>query len=200
MIYAQIGNHARMPALPMLVGAHCPTCRGPVHPKCGQIKAWHWAHVSNVDCDEWAEPDTAWHRGWQSHVPSSHQEVVIGRHRADIMTAAGIIVELQHSSISPAEISERERFYGPRMIWLFDATDAYADERLTLRQKPDTDDIYTFRWRQPRKSIGFCRRTVWLDLGGSLVLKVGRIYMRTPCGGWGRLYDASEFVAALELP
>jgi hypothetical protein len=198
VIYAQINGSARMPALPMLSGARCPTCQGAVHPKCGQIKAWHWAHTSNVDCDEWAEPDSAWHQGWQSQVTDDHREVVIGRHRADIVTPAGIVVELQHSSISPAEIAERERFYGHRMVWLFDTQNAHEAQRLTLRKKQGTENIYTFRWRQPRKSIGFCRRTVWLDLDGTYLLKLGRIYTRTPCGGWGRLFRADDFIAALE--
>jgi hypothetical protein len=40
--------------------------------------------------------------------------------RADIVTASGVVVELQHSPISAETIAEREAFYG-RMVWVFDA-------------------------------------------------------------------------------
>jgi hypothetical protein len=46
----------------------------------------------------------------------------MGPHRADVVTASGGVVELQHSPISPEVIAEREAFYGERMAWIFDAT------------------------------------------------------------------------------
>jgi hypothetical protein len=67
---------------------------------------------------------TEWHLGWQLAVPPERREVVMGRHRADIVTASGGVVEVQHSSISPDAIEEREAFYGERMAWIFDATRA----------------------------------------------------------------------------
>ena len=45
-------------------------------------------------------------------------------HRADIVTASGGVVEIQHSPISVDVITEREEFYGERMAWIFDATQA----------------------------------------------------------------------------
>jgi hypothetical protein len=44
-------------------------------------------------------------------------EVPLGEHRADIVGSDGIVIELQNSAISSAEIIERERFYG-KMVWL----------------------------------------------------------------------------------
>lgn len=185
-----------MPAFRGLPEATCPICGRVVQAKCGSIKAWHWAHVSTVDCDDWAEPDSSWHQGWQSKVDASRREVVIGCHRADVVTAQGLILELQHSSISPEEIAVREAFYGREMVWLFDAREAYAQDRLLIRKKSGTS-IHTFRWKQPRRSIAACRRTVWLDLDGQKVLRLGRIYPNTPCGGWGTLFGADQFAAYL---
>ncbi|PZO47927.1 MAG: hypothetical protein DCF15_18445, partial [Phormidesmis priestleyi] len=41
-------------------------------------------------------------------------------HRADVRLDSGLVLELQHSSISAETIAEREQFYG-FMVWLFDA-------------------------------------------------------------------------------
>ena len=65
---------------------------------------------------------------WKRLVPKHCCEVICQKdgekHRADILTESGVVVELQHSAISVDEIQERERFYGEKMIWLFDATNS----------------------------------------------------------------------------
>lgn len=179
MIYAATATGERVPARPGIAGT-CPACGAACIPKCGEITAWHWAHVACDDCDPWGEPETCWHALWQESVPRERQEVVIGNHRADVVTADGWVVELQHSYLSPAEIREREDFYGQRMVWLFDATQA----GISIRQR---DRHVTFRWRHPRKTITACRRPLWLDLGGNRILGVRKIYPVAPCGGWGHI-------------
>lgn len=183
----------RVPAEPGASGT-CPACMAALMPKCGQIVAWHWAHHGTPDCDPWAEPDSEWHLGWQQRVPRERREVVRGPHRADIVTPGGTVVELQHSAISPAEIEERERFYG-RMVWLFDAAEPYDDDRLIIRGQIG-QPYDTFRWKHPRKTVAHCRKPVYLDLGG-LVLHVCRIYPAAPCGGWGRTATGERFAAWL---
>jgi hypothetical protein len=181
MWYARIGDDDRVEATPR-ARAHCAACGGEVAAKCGAIVTPHWAHVAREDCDDWSEVGTAWHRGWQECVEPSQREVVMGWHRADLVTPLGYVIELQHSSISPDQIAAREAFYGPRMIWVFDATDAFADDRLNLRQR---DGYVSFRWKHPRKTIGACVRRVYLDLGDGSVLRVRRVHTQAPCGGWG---------------
>ncbi|MBS1728868.1 MAG: hypothetical protein JST51_19280 [Armatimonadetes bacterium] len=44
------------------VEAFCPICLEPVLARCGRIKIHHWAHVADLDCDSWTEPETEWHR------------------------------------------------------------------------------------------------------------------------------------------
>lgn len=187
-------NGARIPATPG-ASATCPTCQEPVRPKCGQVVTWHWAHVGRADCDDWAERDTAWHRAWQELVPEAQREFVVANHRADIVASDGTFVELQHSSISADDIRERERFYG-RMVWIFDAVDAYAEDRLNIRKRPGKPYV-TFRWKHPRKTLGACRRPVLLDLGNGWLLNLGRIYLAAPCGGWGRLTRRADVHAWL---
>lgn len=115
-VLAQKGQHAI-----------CPECGTEVRAKCGDINIWHWAHVSLVDCDLWGEPESAWHLNWKSGLPLDWVEVPMAqdgeKHRADIRLPNGRVVELQHSSISVAEIFKREQFYR-KMVWIFDVQDA----------------------------------------------------------------------------
>lgn len=195
-----LGDGKRILATPG-ARAVCPACDSKVQSKCGDIITWHWAHVADADCDPWAEPDSEWHRGWQSKWPESMREIVIGNHRADIRSDSGLVIELQHSPISPAEIAEREHHYG-RMVWVFDATDAFDEDRLDIRRakdKPVNDTYRTFRWKHPRKSVTACDRPVLLDMGYGSLLHIGRMYaeLGKPCGGWGYLVDVQEFIGRL---
>jgi competence protein CoiA len=193
MRYALDAIGGRMEAAPGKPPATCPTCGSPVRAKTGQIVAWHWAHIRDASCDPWSEPDSEWHRGWQELAPPERREVVMPPHRADVVTSTGWVIELQHSSISPEEIREREDFYGPRMLWVFDAREAYEAARLRLRRR---DGYYSFRWMHPRKSIAACRRPVVLDCG-EVALRLRKIHIEAPCGGWGLLVDRSRIEALI---
>lgn len=190
MRYAVVGDDERTEATPRARGA-CPACNGGVRAKCGPIVTPHWAHLA-ADCDEWAESDTPWHRDWQACAPPARREVTMGRHRADVLTPGGLVVELQHSTISGEDIAAREAFYR-RMIWIFDARRAVADDRLNLRVKVGAAPNYrSFRWKHPRKTVALCQRPVFLDLGAGKVLHLRRIYPGAPCGGWGTLGTAAQ--------
>jgi competence protein CoiA len=129
MMYADT-HLGRVEASPGLTGT-CPPCGHPCRPRCGQVNVHHWAHHARADCDPWSESESAWHRGWKLAVPAERREVIIGRHRADVVTASGGVVELQHSAISPDVIEAREQFYGERMAWIFDVAGAFTAGRLT---------------------------------------------------------------------
>jgi competence protein CoiA len=194
MFYANTPN-GRARATPGAT-ATCPTCGEDLIARCGELVAWHWAHRSVADCDPWAERDSAWHRAWQDRFPESMREVPVGPHRADIRHPDGLVVELQHSTISVDDIQARERHYG-RMVWVFDATDAVDAERLDIRQpKRHQPDYATFRWRHPRKTIAACKRHVFIDLGADYgaLLRLGRLYPEAPCGGYGWLVDPDDLV------
>src|ERR1041384_4441321 len=121
MPYAIDSNGKRIDPARGVIG-WCDICHEKLIPKCGPIVTHHWAHKGE-DCDPWWETETAWHRYWKSLVPSDCCEVTIerngNRHRADIVTVRGTVIELQHSPLGVEEIRERETFYGT-MIWLFD--------------------------------------------------------------------------------
>jgi hypothetical protein len=192
----------RLEAAPGLVGT-CPSCGHPCRPKCGKVVIWHWAHHARADCDPWSEPMTEWHLGWQLAVPPERREVVMGSHRADIVTASGGVVEIQHSPIPTGMITDREDFYGERMAWIFDATHA----QIAMRPVPPYG--VRFHWTRPRRSLEACRRPVLLDLGSDRVLLVrefradhvemnGVLYSRSSVEGW--LRDGTPWKAIVLPP
>lgn len=170
----------------------CPSCKETLRAKAlgsRHIRA-HWAHVS-ADCDPWSEPESEWHRQWKSRWPVECREVVIGPHRADVRTPSGLVIELQHSSLSSEEIEEREAFYG-RMIWILDARSwdigrrervlvgyddvgddtfpRYKIQFAPLRDQPVADrSCRDFCWRRPRRTWSAAKAPIWLDLGGKAI-------------------------------
>lgn len=108
----------------------CPTCKTEMLAKCGAIIIWHWAHRSLVECDAWYEPESAWHIEWKQQFPADWQEVVCGKHRADVKTPT-YVIELQASSISSDDIQAREQFYGT-MVWILKGTD--FEEHFDIRE------------------------------------------------------------------
>ncbi|MBI1332872.1 MAG: hypothetical protein GC165_08330 [Armatimonadetes bacterium] len=143
------------------VEAFCPICLEPVLARCGRIKIHHWAHVADLDCDSWTEPETEWHRAWKTIFDPCFVEVPMGPHRADIQNESGLVVELQNSSISPAEILERERFYG-NMVWVVNA-ELFADRLFLMKRM--APQIFAFKWKHMRPSWRYARKPVFLDLG-----------------------------------
>lgn len=209
MLFALNENGERITALKGRK-ATCPLCTSPVLAKCGEIVTWHWAHVSSHDCDPWAEPDNKWHRSWQLKFPPEWAEVVLGGHRADLKTPNGLVIELQHSGISPSEIREREEFYG-QMIWLFDSM--AFESRLEFYEQGDFVNPWIpaswnlllakhdvrrearcrFFWAAPRKTYEACRAPIFFDLGGA-VLEVRRLEIGPPAIGYGVVRPVEWFL------
>lgn len=177
MRYAVLNGIRVLPARGGEVAA-CPLCGREVIAKCGSITAHHWAHKSVRECDTWYEPITDWHLAWQDLAAPENREVVIAdpitniKHRADIRTCQGSVIEVQHSHISEDEIEEREEFYGHRMLWIFDAREAFEKKRIRFTKRTENSDgsqYVIFRWKHPRKSLLACNRKVFLDLGESVI-------------------------------
>jgi competence protein CoiA len=117
-------------AQPGLAGK-CRDCGHVMVVRCGQHRAWHWAHKKSKDCDPWWEQETDWHRSWKNQFPVAWQE--IGhvapsgeRHRADVKTESGLVLEFQHSALSEAERISREEFYTP-LVWVVDGNKRLRD-------------------------------------------------------------------------
>ena len=121
MKFALVDN-VRQEATPGINGT-CPVCGAQCIARCGEKNRNHWAHKSKKDCDHWWEKETFWHRNWKDKFPKEWQEVinydsVTGeKHVADIKTDTGLVIEFQHSSISPEERKSREAFH-KTMVWV----------------------------------------------------------------------------------
>jgi competence protein CoiA len=192
MLYAY-KNNQKIEAAPG-EKALCPECGGVVIAKCGSINIWHWAHEQNSNCDHWSEPETEWHLSWKKCWPSQCVEVVIEKrgvkHRADILTPDGTVIELQHSSLSVEEINEREVFYG-KMIWLFDVVEPYEMGSLKFREK---ENYWTFRWKHPRKHLAFTNKDSYWDWDSGTLFYLKTMYAEPPCRGWGQFAKTKWFI------
>lgn len=164
----------------------CPTCSGSVIAKCGQIMAHHWAHASQDDCDPWSEHVGPWHLSWQEPVQDQFVEVTIGPHRADIRNAEGTVIELQHSSISPEDIAQREEFYGD-MVWVFDATERFP-------AMPSGDRVFFSLERT--KHVTACQKPVFLDCGQYIIEVECFTSVLDKFSGFGRLRHRAWFASA----
>lgn len=107
------------------------------------------------------ESSAAWHGYWLGMVKPAQREQKRGEHRADIVSADGCVVEIQHASMSPTKIAGRELDHG-HMVWIWDARELYLSNRLELL----TFDagVVRFQWRNQRRNLRACRRPVYLDL------------------------------------
>ena len=193
MLYAYSDDGSKILATPR-ARAVCPECGRVVIARCGEINVWHWGHEKRGDCDVWGEHETAWHLGWKRYFSPEYVEVSVRKggvsHRADIRTSEGVVIELQHSPLSPDEIAEREEFYG-RMVWVFDVEEPFEEERLEFRSK---GDYYTFRWKMPRKHMAYTTRPALWDIGTLNLFRKQKMYTEAPCGGWGTFVSLFDFL------
>jgi hypothetical protein len=153
MKFACIEGNDRVEAQPGLTGK-CRDCGQAMVTKCGEHRMWHWAHPKSEACDPWREPETEWHRSWKNQFPAAWQEIAHTaqsgeRHRADVKTDNGLILEFQHSPLSEAERVSREEFY-TRLVWV-----VHASRRLRDRKKlfASLRQLNTAAWSLPTFSI-----------------------------------------------
>lgn len=179
MFWAIVNNEKVRPQ-PNTFGT-CPTCSGRVHSKCGEINEWHWAHYKGENCDSWYEPESNWHLDWKMTFGKDCAEQVIKKnddvHRADVLTKQNVVIELQNSPIQKDVISEREEFYGERMLWLVNGRNfksnfkIYELDGLAHKWSSEHNQTKTlrgkkgFEWNYARKSWADVRRHLFIDFG-----------------------------------
>ena len=166
-----IKNNEKLLASPGLK-ATCPICNQLVLAKCGKIKIWHWCHLSKIDCDDWCEPESEWHKNWKDYFKKENQEVKIDNHRADILTKQGIVIELQNSPLSNKKIIEREDFYG-KMLWVLNG-ESFANNLNITKKK--NKKYYTFRWKYPPKSWWDSKKEIYIDLEPLIEIAKNKIF------------------------
>lgn len=149
----------------------CEICNSEVISKCGEINIWHWSHKNIDDCDTWNSGETLWHINWKNNFPKNNQEVIVGKHRADVKLNNGLVIEFQASPISNIEIEERENFY-KNMIWVIKLDKL---ENFQIR-KSFSNNSYSFRWKYPKKSFFNSSKPIYIDLDFSdIILSCNKI-------------------------
>lgn len=133
----------------------CPFCGSELIAKCGEQKINHWAHKATRLCDSWWEPETIWHRSWKNQFPEEWQENALidektgEKHIADIRTAQGLVIEFQHSFITPEERKSREQFYD-NLVWVVNGTRLKHDYQRFIKGKGtfirEKRGIYSFKY------------------------------------------------------
>ena len=84
----------------------CPVCSGKLILRAGEVNAHHFAHEAGACPDHWHYDMSDWHKTMQEQFPIECREVVMKHngeiHRADVFKD-GVVVEFQHSPITPQE-------------------------------------------------------------------------------------------------
>lgn len=75
---------------------------------------------------------------------------------ADVKFPNGLVLEIQHSPISPQKIKERQTFHR-NVVWLFDATGPMQNSQIGYHKK--------IEWIQPRETMKFANEPVFIDVG-----------------------------------
>jgi hypothetical protein len=177
--------------------------------KCGQHKLWHWAHKSRVHCDQWWEPETEWHRAWKNQFPDEWHEVVLfdsitnEKHIADVKTDKGLVLEFQHSIITPEEMKAREAFYD-NMVWIVDGCRGELDSdnfNISLGGKINENPVaHAIRWWGRSRLFdnwALAKKPVFIDFGGA---NLWRLIMFNPStktgavGPAGKEYLVKDFI------
>lgn len=169
LLARSLDGEVRRPARSAELG-HCTYCAAEMRGKVGTIVTPHWAHLADVGCDPWAQPESDWHLAWKAELADHGCAVEVAmqrdevRHRADVVTPTGRVVELQYDYLSAAAIAAREDFYGPMTVWVYDARPWWLSRRLRLgRHLPEEGRGVWFV--QGGKSLAAHQRPLVLDLG-----------------------------------
>lgn len=136
-------------------------CSAPMISKVGTVVRGHWAHVANTSCDLDDAGEKGWHLTWRTLFwhRGAKTEVVMGRHRADIVLIDGRVIEIQTKVLRAAEIASRETTFG-EMAWIYRITDEVSGGHL-ITERANLDGRFKFTWNAPRRSLLSHRRPVY---------------------------------------
>jgi competence protein CoiA len=171
-------------------GGHgsCPTCASTMVAKCGPRVLHHWAHAGRRNCDPWWENETPWHREWKNLFPEACREISHiapnGEiHRADIKTPTGIVIEVQHSSMTDTERLARELFYG-NLVWVIDGSTFRQNfDIYHLLPDPTSALAQDIVWMKATRQMGGTTRGIFLRLSENLE-EYPEATKATLRGGW----------------
>jgi len=161
MIYGLTSRNERVSAKQANRGTeyYCPGCNAKLILKQGEIRIWHFAHSTGINCDAFTENKmTEWHLAHQMEFPEECREIRLEKngvvHIADIKDN-NLIVEFQHSPIDNETFEERTQFYSQfgHLVWIFDCVDKWETEAIRCIEDPKTHQRW-FEWDHASKVLG----------------------------------------------
>ena len=96
---------------------YCPCCHARLIVKNGKINAAHFAHENLVDCDDFSNDMSDWHKNWQERFPVEHREIVI-THDIDEAANANRIFVMKQGQLVKEGTPEDIFSEGPKLIEL----------------------------------------------------------------------------------
>ncbi len=147
----------------------CPICGSDMISKCGPRIMHHWAHHKIKNCDPWWENETQWHRDWKNQFPLECREVSHiaddGEiHRADIKTPTGIVIEIQHSSMTDSERTSREEFY-QNLVWVIDGSGFRENfDIYHMLPNPDSELAQDLVWAKAERHMHGANRGIFFRI------------------------------------
>jgi hypothetical protein len=175
--------------------AACLDCDMPMLAKAGAVVVWHWAHERRPeDCMGAFEGE--WHRQWKILAlrGTQEQDHPSGKRRADVLAPGGFAVEFQASSLTGEEVAAREADWGHKLVWIFDAREAYDKDRLRVmgsggRQRG-------LFWFKAPERIKAARCPMYYDLGDDGLVQVSELRQeKSSLKGRGWLVSKDTVVA-----
>lgn len=73
----------------------CICCGSETIAHCGNFMVHHWKHKKLVECDNWYEGETEWHRDWKNRFPVHFQEIV----KYDLITLTSLVMMEGNKSV-----------------------------------------------------------------------------------------------------
>lgn len=170
-----------------------------MYARCGETKAWHWAHEPNGPANCAGAEESEWHRTWKAEAIDGTQEIRVGESPgyalyrvADVLAPGKYTVELQASKLLKGPVRERETDWAKQggIVWIFKAikeTDAGRIEwRRPLGSHSDPRRVQLITWKNMPDRVKHAQAPAFLDLGHDRLLFVGGWYQNTqPRTGWG---------------
>lgn len=222
MRFALVNGERREPQ-PGLSG-ECSSCAHPMVARCGPIRIRHWAHRGERSCDPWWENETEWHRNWKDQFPVDWQEIDHlsssgEKHRADVKTDQGLVIEFQYSFLNSEERRARNDFYA-KLVWVVNGSVRKRDKSQffnafkkgipleaypQVRTVPSDGCVLLREWANDRAPVFFDfgeESRLWLLVPKSSIVGWEHVF-EFPCTKFVEIYrnggtQADEFQKLLE--
>lgn len=149
----------------------CPSCSGELVIKKGNVRVSHFAHKSIIQCDDYDNDMSEWHRNWQKKFPLKNREVVLRMNKSDPhagyyihlvrrtdVLCYGYAIEFQNSPITSEEFDERNKFYNKleyKVVWIFNMIDAFQNGKIDCYEEwqSNKDNGGKFSWSYASKTF-----------------------------------------------